>query len=524
MVHTCRTFMRDGTVVESPANALNEVTPDAVARAATFLDLREMVISHVATEVGCVLDLDYEVRDREPGPLPAWGEVFLQGPWPVREVTVRLAPADLPAALVHGDALRNVAVIPPGGRMWTLRDLPALPLDGAGAHAGDITPHIIVSAARNKKDLLTPLARCVAAATGDIGDGLRAWLEDGKDLTPLDTVQRIAHLAHAGVRKVDLPTGLWSRAPRPVAEVYASAVATPLEQALLAAALLRAAGLQPEIGLFSRWTQPARSVEALGHYDELRLVVPVAGENWWLAPERDEAWASQCDLTGRVALFLDGEGGSRTWEVPAGHGSCTLAVEIAPAADDGLRAVADLRCDGALRDGAEAGNDLADALAKSMGEDAELTTSDVALQTPQAVTLRLEAKLPQLAVPTDGLVVYQPPWPRNAALAHLPAGFRAEAPARQAPLFVDDALQEHVTVTITLPQGLVVDALPAAASLSCALGSYDLAVTATEHEIVLCRTLALQAGRCEPADYPALRAMLATALRQDQQPLVLRIE
>ena len=72
-VLTARTFMRDGTVVPTPANGTNEVTPDAVSRAAPFLDWRELVISHVGTEPGCVTELIYEVRDLAPPPLPPSG-------------------------------------------------------------------------------------------------------------------------------------------------------------------------------------------------------------------------------------------------------------------------------------------------------------------------------------------------------------------------------------------------------------------------------------------------------------------
>ena len=70
-ITTCRTYQEGGAVVDSPANALNEVTPDAVGRCAEFLDLREMVISHVGLEPGCVTELEYVLRDLEPGAAPA---------------------------------------------------------------------------------------------------------------------------------------------------------------------------------------------------------------------------------------------------------------------------------------------------------------------------------------------------------------------------------------------------------------------------------------------------------------------
>jgi hypothetical protein len=310
--------------------------------------------------------------------------------------------------------------------------------------------------------------------------------------------------------------------PRPVADIYASAVATPWEQALLTQALLRAMNLDAEIGFFTRWQDPAREVAALGHFGDVRVVAALGAQNLWFAPSLSAAWAGECDLTGHTGVFLEIGGGLRVWKVPAGAGTCRLAVRLDPA-DGGqtYTTTADLELTGTLREGRGEATAVATELAKKLVSGGEATKTTVRSDTPQALALRVLGKGSAAAADTSGLIFASVPLPRQSILDRLPSGFRAEEPARSAPLFVDSTLREEVTITVNLAPGQTVDALPAARDLSCTLGAYRLEVEEKTDCLVVRRTLELRAGRCDPADYPALRAMLAEALRQDVVPLVL---
>lgn len=522
---TCRTFMADGREVASPPNAFNEVTPDAVDRAVPFLSVREMVISHVATEVNAVLDLEYEIRDREPGALPLWGEVFLQDRWPVREIEVSIAPSSLAASLVNGENLAGSTAESNGVRSWSFHDLPALPAQGSESRRGDFAPYVVFAASRSWDEVSGSLRAAGDHATAELGPALTAWLAGGDDLTRLDTLQRIAKLCHEGVRVVQLPAGTWSRAPRPVAEVYATAVATPWEQALLTQALLRAAGLEPEIGFFTRWQEPSHDVAAIGQLGDLRVVAASDGENWWFAPSRSSAWSGNGDLTGRTGLFLDNSGGSRIWKVPAGEGSCRLAVRIEQAKDGKeLKTTADLDLSGALRDGRGEATTVAADLAKLLVAGGEEVETTVRNDTPARLALRVVGKGPLPEVDPAGLAFISLPMPRQSLLDHLPSGFHAEEPARTAPLFVETTLREETTVTLALLPGQKIDSLPEPRTMNCAGGTYVLTVEMTDDCLVLHRTLELRSGVRSQAEYPELRTLLAEALRQDTEPIVLLVD
>lgn len=521
-IHTCRTFMADGREVVSPPNAFNEVTPDAVDRAVPFLGVREMVISHVGTEVNAVLDLDYEVRDREPGPLPAWGEVYLQDRWPVREVTVVVSPAGLPAALLHGEGLVDHG--DPQARRWAFRDLPALPGIAADSR-GDVVPRIVCSSAGSWEELAAALRSAGDRATADLGPDLTAWLKDDDDLTPHDTLQRIAALAHDGVRAVSLPAGTWSRPPRPVAQVHASAVATPWEQALLTYALLRAAGFAPELGFFTRWRDLPAGLASAGELADLRVVTAAGGRNWWFAPTRPAAWPDACDLANRTGLFLETAGSVRTWKVPPATGTARLAVRIAPANDDDhLDTTADLEVTGVLRDGCGEAAAVAKALAASLGAGGEAIATTVREDTAKNLALRVTGRTGRPTPDASGLVFVALPRLDLGVLDRLPADLHSAEPSRALPVIFDAALSEDVQVEIELGSGQIVDAAPTSCEMTCAAGTYRLEITQDGDSLVIRRQLEVPAGRCAPADYPALRALIVQAQRQNDAVIILRAQ
>ncbi len=59
--HKAYTRQVDGTIVEVPANAYNEVLPSAAANAPAYNYLREMVVTHTGLELGATIFLDYSV-------------------------------------------------------------------------------------------------------------------------------------------------------------------------------------------------------------------------------------------------------------------------------------------------------------------------------------------------------------------------------------------------------------------------------------------------------------------------------
>jgi hypothetical protein len=65
-VLAARVYMRDGTIVDTQRNGMNQTTPFALELAPDYVNWQEMVVTHVGIEKGCVAELNYVIGDKKP--------------------------------------------------------------------------------------------------------------------------------------------------------------------------------------------------------------------------------------------------------------------------------------------------------------------------------------------------------------------------------------------------------------------------------------------------------------------------
>ena len=556
IIHSCRTIMRDGTVVPTPDYGFNEVTPDAVARAADFLDIREMVISHVGTEIGCVTEIDYEIRDRQPPPLPASGIEYLQGEHPILRDEIVIESAQPLGTDLRHCADIDITFLPAAGNedgtasIWTAQNVPGLPVEGNARRRADYLPHLIYSAATDWSAIARRWqSHNVGAAV--ITPELQAWLDqppttDGSaPLTDLDRVQDIAALVGNGVQTVHLPAGIWSRAPRPAVRVFATASGTPWEKGLLALTLLQAAGYAAEIGFFSlaegfdhdltpigrpTHVRSLTPVAAVDSYRHIRVVVPVAGENYWIDPEHGEAFPGRCDLGGKTGLFFEeGLTQFRTYRVAPRSGTASLTIALRPrassdedGADVAFTADIDLACDGVLWSNDQEAREVAESLAAAVLYEGQATEVEIAEVSPFRLRLRVRAEGSALARTEGDRMVYALPQAPVGASEVLPQILRPEAASRQTPLYLPAEYRWQLRLDLELPDGWQVDYLPADRDLAAPAATCRMSCDAREQKVTVARELSLTTGWLHPEDYPEFQQIVAAALQPNAGLLVLR--
>ncbi len=82
------TTMKDGSTVDSPPNAFNEVLPGCAGQDTELFHLREMVITHAGLERGAVVDLEYTIETKA-GFLPGLcGLISIGGRSPIEKMEV----------------------------------------------------------------------------------------------------------------------------------------------------------------------------------------------------------------------------------------------------------------------------------------------------------------------------------------------------------------------------------------------------------------------------------------------------
>lgn len=131
--HSAYTIQADGTKIEVPVNAYNEVLPRAAADAPAYNHLKEMVVTHTGLEIGSTIYLDYSLLTK-PGYYPALDiDEILQELSPVKEYTLTI---NMPESTPFTYQLNNSGIKPSQKKengntqyQWILRNTRPLPLD-----------------------------------------------------------------------------------------------------------------------------------------------------------------------------------------------------------------------------------------------------------------------------------------------------------------------------------------------------------------------------------------------------------
>ncbi|MGD1047414.1 MAG: DUF3857 domain-containing protein, partial [Candidatus Krumholzibacteriaceae bacterium] len=264
-VITARVYMRDGTIVDTRKNGINQTTPFALDHAPDYADWQETVVTHVGIEKGCVAELHYRIRDKAPSPWLSGVEIFSsEDPVQVRVLEIRGAGAsNLTSASLNGAPAAEKTA--DGVWIWTVRDIAGrTPFDG-GVWEGDCFPVVCYSTAKGWDDVMQKIAVEIQDKSGSASFFAPIVTEATKDLPSReDRMHAIHRLALDRVSSVRAPFGLFAAAPREAQRIYESGYASPLDRAVLLMAMLRAAGFEPAPVLVSAgtsWTDEAAAPE-----------------------------------------------------------------------------------------------------------------------------------------------------------------------------------------------------------------------------------------------------------------------
>jgi hypothetical protein len=312
-IHASRTYLLDGSTMDTPDNGFNEVTPRGLDLSVDHLNIREMVVTHVGIERGVSILLDYSVRDLSPRDFPFNRIFFLHDEFAALEKEL-VAEGDLRGETVN--PVGGLFTLPsPEGRsgalVWHAEDLPARPRH-AHHRLGDQVPWIALAASRSWIDLLGGLDTLIDAAAvenGMLGSILTDMGRDTPFLSDRETLERLADEVMGRTALVRYHPWLFTPLPRSVAHCLERSTATPVERCAILLAGCRRRNLDadlilPGTGIYLSQAVPA--LEAVG--DPLLRVDTEESETWWIDPMEGTVTA-QPPIRGGVPYFVINSGG-----------------------------------------------------------------------------------------------------------------------------------------------------------------------------------------------------------------------
>jgi hypothetical protein len=311
-----RSIMRDGTIVESPEYAVNQITPAKLAKAPHLTRFQQRVISLVGVETGGYTELEFKIVDREPWQPQLSGNIPLCGRAPAlsRDIVI-----DVPAEreltyLVTGVKEEET---PPlveqedGRKRATFRfsELPLWDLDGRHPLAEADCPRLIFSEKRTWDELAAQLGERVAegAVLDDVLERrVKKLLEDME--CPVQSTFRLQQFVQDAVATIDFPPRIDHFATRPAHAILRSGYGNPFEKAILLCTLLRVSGQPAEVALACPLPLFPKGELHLGLFDSVWVWTPEL--NLFMRPDKPLHEARRVHLEGHV-LLVSGSGVNR---------------------------------------------------------------------------------------------------------------------------------------------------------------------------------------------------------------------
>lgn len=147
--HKAFTRQVDGTIMEVPANAYNEVLPSAAANAPAYNYLKEMIVTHTGLELGATIYLDYSVITKAGYHNYLDITESLQELSPIKEyaITVKVPTGTPVNSTVTGfaDTKRETKSENQDIYSWSFRNIPANSREAYQPIAAGFTPYFVLN-------------------------------------------------------------------------------------------------------------------------------------------------------------------------------------------------------------------------------------------------------------------------------------------------------------------------------------------------------------------------------------------
>lgn len=490
-INTSYTKQKDGTVVETPANAFVKVLPRTAADAPAYNHLKELVVVHTGLELGATIYLDYTLTSK-PGYLPELDiyEELLQTS-PVKEYTISLSvPENKPLAYTLENIPSKPAVSTVGGMKtvtWKLNNLPASSRDPFVSAANGDIPYLTASTYASNKEALGTLFVQFTPASDVQLNAIAENLTAGKknDTEKLQAILRHV-IENVGYSQVPLRDAGFKI--RSVNDVFYSAYGTEVEKINLLNGLLNAAGIRAEAAASYRVKADPSSL-GLNAIKELVVIADVDGKQYIMNPTSGKMAAAGLNNQ-TPPISLTNAGTPVTIHTPDTDILYEVAISVSPE-----KAASEVK--------ATIGSDYL----PYYGEDISAYTGSTSSSQP----LKANNGYVMLALP-DAPV----------SLAH--SSYCHMNSIRKENLLLPCKANEHYAYTITLQEGMKLATPSSVKTIENAAGKVVISIKEQGNKTEVERSLQLNKQLYAPSEFGDLRTLLTEWGNPSNKTLLLSVE
>ena len=295
-VNIARTIAVDGTVLQPPNEAFNDVTPPGLLSQNLYSDAMWKVISMVGLAPGVCIEYQVTLEDKVPG-----GETWITGgynfqateatletsfvlqmpeSWPIQwQVANDPRPQD--PDILHTE---NDTVI----YIWKYGETPALTLEGGMPHVNDIVPRLRYSSIKDWDSVYTwykDLAKGRYTPDADIAAKVQQLIDNL--MTEDAKIRAIYHFVATNIRYVGIELGQSAYQPSPATEVFQMQYGDCKDKTTLLISMLDLAGIKayPVLLSVAPYERIDTTLPSLSQFNHMVTAIPTSPDTYiWLDP------------------------------------------------------------------------------------------------------------------------------------------------------------------------------------------------------------------------------------------------
>ncbi|HSG28207.1 MAG TPA: DUF3857 domain-containing protein [Candidatus Krumholzibacterium sp.] len=520
---------------EISGTAVVETLPDAVAHADDYSTMRETMLLHDGVELPCVMETEYEITEKKASVPGRDGVFVMQQVDPSVLVEFILETSEGVEPVFRSG---NGAPGPESGssegdarvQNWTMEVVPRLgtPLLG---DAASYAPYVAWSTWKDWASLRSAINAMFerSSSLGEFDEDIETMIEDvnANSHTVLERMEGVAALIEDNTRVVDYPSRFWMFEPRTAERVWATAYGTPLDRAVLAAALFEKAGLKAQRYLVS--LSPVEidlEVPGLSRFGDILLVGSSPGGVLVYDPS-----------AGTLESVIGASSGRTYWRIGAvsqpeprfDRGRNTYHIGLDLVLDEQL----DLGGSGYINAGGASApllevaagdegvtgfmSDLASSMIDSL-EAVSVKPEKIDLLT---VSVRFDVESGPLERDGRGMIRISINGPSGGILESLPDDLHLYEARRDAPVFLSAESSQSVKFSLD-HGGRTVVYLPQDFELTNEAGTFRLVSSIEGDRLVVERSLELSSRTYSPEMWPQLRALLLEEKDEAHRAIILK--
>ncbi len=525
-INEAYTIMADGKRVDAPENAFNEVLPRGAAHSAAFNNLRELVVTHTATEIGATIYLDYTITSQKDF-LPAlMGNELVQESSPIEEMQIVVK---VPAAMDLQHRMMNLRtaseIVVQGNQKvytWTFKGIAAgRPDYFSGAQLS--VPRLLFSTSPKAGAVIDWITRQKAFdyyATDALQKYAATVKSEKQD--EMKTLLALQNLVANEMAYDHVPPEWNGYRVRTPEEVWLSNGGTQLEKAVLLSTLLNAADFHAVAVMAAPEKLFDKNMGDLLIFDE--SFVKVNTKNYgtlYLSATSTNDQSFDYVSGNKVLMPLYKNADSSPTTLSEGKNEIDVKGNLALVNDQTLSGELTIKVQGTPNPFLLLQNDAAkikslltqnmiskaDDAVKVVNSNAE--KSEIVVQINKEKALQDAGKIMKLELPqmTSGFGG----WHISFLSSQRDGDFVLPFP-----------ISESYNYTIMLPAGYELMTMKQRVDLKNEAGSVKIELNPKGNQITVSRSLRLDKGVIAPADYPAFRALINEWLDTNYTTLLLR--